>query len=109
MDPKDTSDGHHTFRELYEHRYTLYIALCRMVAFQLDDTRVLRSRLHHDGTMFDDSFILMIDADRPGEQISYHLPLSRWDDADFANTVERAPEYDGHTPTDVLARVAALR
>jgi hypothetical protein len=42
------------------------------------------------------------------EIMTYHLPLVEWDNTSFAQTLERAPEYDGHTPNDVLERIKAL-
>lgn len=32
-DEMEVSDGYHTFDELYDHRITLYIALCRTFKF----------------------------------------------------------------------------
>jgi hypothetical protein len=99
-------DGYHSFSELYDHRIALYIALCRMVVQgqNYNDTPVWRSKLHFDGTSFDGWYILGIDS-RTGSQISYHLPLSTWDQTDFAETRERAWPWDGHTSDDVLERL----
>lgn len=113
-------DGYHTFEELYDHRITLYIALCKSL---LEDSEyrhadgqsgtpyrnggIWRSKLHHDGSSLDGWFILGIRTD-PGYQISYHLPLSRWGETDFAYTLDRAPEWDGHTSDDVLNRLKNL-
>lgn len=102
---ENTSDGYHTFKELYEHRHRLFIALCRMYASSGGVHReVWRSRLHSDGTSIDGWFIMGI-GDQAGAQISYHLPLSLWDDTVFALTKPRAPEFDGHTSADVLERL----
>jgi len=101
---EDTSDGFHTFKELYEHRITLYIALCRQWE---PDISVWRSTLHSDGSSFEGWFILGIDK-RKGEQITYHLPNGKWDDTSFAETLEKAPEFDGHTSADVLKRISNL-
>lgn len=94
-------DGYHTFEELYEHRYALYLALCRNWA---GDGCVWRSRRHSDGTSYDGMFLLGIGVS-PGEQITYHLPVSLWGMAWFAHTLEGAPDYDGHTSDDVICRV----
>lgn len=101
-DPKDQSDGYHTFRELYEHRYWLWIRLCESENDHCEE--VWRARLHSDGTMFKDSFVLGINTS-PGKQMTYHLPLRLWEHCEFAYTLERAPEYDGHTSDDVLERL----
>jgi hypothetical protein len=114
----ETSDGYHTFNELYDHRITLFIALCLFYVhnaetcadFDLrrDERRVVwRSKLHSDGTSFDGWFVLGIGR-APGTQITYHLPLERWNETDFAIELERAPEFDGHTSADVLARLKNL-
>lgn len=109
------SDGYHTFDELYDHRITLWIALCRVCDFHEKEcsygrntpTNVWRSKLHSDGTGFDGWFVLGMG--RPaGKQITYHLPMNRWTECDFAETLDRAPEFDGHTPADVLERLKLL-
>jgi hypothetical protein len=103
----DISDGYHTFDELYEHRITLWITLCRILAEECGSTDVWRSRLHSDGTHFEGWFVLGF-AFRAGEQITYHLPLSRWDETLFARDLKCAPEWDGHTAADALARLSRL-
>jgi hypothetical protein len=108
----EVSDGYHSFDELYEHRITLFIALCK--AFYCDPqyqtgqkAEIWRSRLHSDGSSFEGWFILGIGA-RKGQQITYHLPISKWDETKFAYTWDRAPEFDGHTSADVLERLKRL-
>lgn len=108
----EVSDGYHTFGELYEHRITLFIALCKMIyndpQYQTGQkSEIWRSKLHSDGTNFDDWFIMGIGKEK-GEQITYHLPIEKWKDTDFANTLENAYEWDGHTPKDVLNRLKNL-
>ena len=116
LDPCDC-DEFHTFDELYEHRIALFIALCGKVQdFKFhgdsrnqfgDEKIVWRSKLHSDGTMFDGWFVMGIGKEK-GEQITYHLPLDRWDKTDFAETLDQGPEWDGHTSEDVLKRLAEL-
>ena len=111
------SDGYHTFGELYDHRVTLFIALCRLYeryvapgVFPTKEGRlydVWRSRLHSDGTGIGGWFILGINK-KAGEQITYHLPMVRWCDTDFAETLERAPKFDEHTSADVIHRLNKL-
>lgn len=110
-----TCDGYHTFDELYEHRVTLFIALCRKIVELADGDSgaVWRSKQHHsdkDGKqmgMYDGWYIMGIDAEQ-GKQITYHLPISTWEATNFADTIEEAPEFDGHTPADVVERLKAL-
>ena len=107
-----TCDSYHTFNELYEHRVILFIKLCK--AFYEDPqyqtgqkADIWRSKLHSDGTSFDGWFIMGMGRNK-GEQITYHLPISQWEETEFAETREKAPEFDGHTPDDVLARLKDL-
>lgn len=107
-DTNAISDGYHTFGELYEHRIELYIAL----AASLSDNdafreTVWRSKKHSDGTEWEGWFLLGIFT-TPGKQITYHLPMSKWQDCEFAFDYEQAPPFDGHTSADVLKRIAEL-
>ena len=93
MSTKDISDKWHTFGELYHHRMILTLALMRQ-----NKDKAWKSKQHHDGTMFDDSFICGIDT--PEGQYSYHYDLEHWDLFNIKE-LEKAPEYDGHKPEDV--------
>lgn len=101
-DVGETSDGYHTFNELYDHRITLFLALCSYV--QVHDKYVWRSKLHSDGTAIEGWFVVGIGS-RPGEQVTYHLPMSRWAETNWIHEFARAPEFDGHTSADVLQRL----
>ncbi len=111
----EAQDGYHTFGELYEHRITLFIALCQLLRreesaigmVEQGKGFVWRSKLHSDGTKFEGWFILGIGKEN-GKQITYHLPLSKWDDTNFADTLEKSPEWDGHSAEDVLKRLKNL-
>lgn len=110
----EISDGYHTFDELYDHRITLYIALCKVYeefiapsVYDSDKGRkqdVWRSQKHSDGSNYDGWFILGIGKEK-GKQITYHIPNERWEETNFAETLEKAPEFDGHTSADVLERL----
>lgn len=107
FDKKDVgqiSDGYHTFDELYDHRITLFIALCR----KMHETRtVWRTECHSNGEKIEGWFLLGIGT-QMGEQITYHIPMSRWDECKFASKCDRAPAFDGHTGADVLSRLKKL-
>ena len=96
----DTSDGYHTFNELYEHRHALFSALLRCYP-----TEAWKSRKHDDGSMFDGWFIAGIHT--PEGNATYHIPMRLWD-AFEAHEVGNAPAWDGHTPDDVIKRIQAL-
>lgn len=106
------SDGYHTFGELYEHRVALFIALCKVtemleVEAGMGSGKVWRSRLHSDGTSYEGWFIMGIGTGK-GLQITYHLPIDKWNETYFAETLDKAPEFDGHTSEDVLNRLKSL-
>ena len=112
---QNISDGYHTFGELYEHRITLYITLCKLKAGEdnvpfggpFDSFPVWRSKVHSDGSSYPGWFILGINY-KPGDQITYHLPMSYWDQTSFADELDSAPAFDGHTSQDVLERLKNL-
>lgn len=112
-------DGFHTFDELYNHRITLYIALCKMASrWQTDgdNTEIIkkypvwRSWRHSDGELCfgtGTQFVLGI-GKMKSKQITYHIPSYRWDEASFAETLDKAPEWDSHSSDDVLERIKHL-
>jgi hypothetical protein len=105
------SDGYHTFDELYEHRYELWVALCRVIALYTDsDAEVWRCKLNSDGTSYDGYFLLGLDDYQNGKsnQITYHLPLRFWEQCNFSHTYDKPHRYDGHTSADVLDRLRSL-
>ena len=95
----DTSDGYHTFNELYHHRAVLFAALQNAYP-----DLSWKAKKHADGTMFNDSFIAGINT--PDGMYTYHCDLSEWD-MFTCNEIEYAPEWDGHMPKDV-GRVLSL-
>jgi hypothetical protein len=107
-------DGYHSIPELYEHRYALWIALCKMLyadpQYQIGQKAdVWRSKRHSDGELaFGGEWFLMGIGRNQGEQITYHLPISKWEETEFAETLEKAPEFDGHTSDDVLDRLKSI-
>lgn len=112
-----TCDSFHTFDELYDHRITLFIALARLLRrqeSQLGISRafpfVWRSKNHSNGELCfgtGTQYLLGVGSFQ-GQQISYHIPIERWREADFAETLECAPKWDGHTSDDVLERLKTL-
>jgi len=107
-------DGYHTFDELYDHRITLYIALCKQIQQQpYNDIKhkVWRSKRHSDGELCfgtGTQFIVGIGT-KAGEQITYHIPIERWHETDFITEYVEAPSpWDGHTSDDVIERIKNL-
>lgn len=99
-DAGSTSDGYHTFDELYYHRMILFAVICN----KFKDV-AWKSKLHHDGTMYDSYFIVGVDT--PKGQYSYHYDMEYWDGFDVKE-LDRAPEWDGHKPEDVIRLLSLL-
>lgn len=99
------SDEFHTFGELYQHRVTLYILLCRLLSEK--GLYIWKSRLHDDDSMIEGMFVLGINI-KHGDQITYHVGEQFWDSTEFAEVLEKSPAYDGHTPKDTLSRLNGL-
>ena len=114
IDKGEISDGYHTFNELYEHRHRLFIALCKAIfldpQYQTGQkANIWRSKRHSDGELaFGGTWFVLGIGEKSGEQITYHLPIEKWDETDVAMTLEKAPEFDGHTSNDVLERIKNL-
>lgn len=110
-DEMSICDGFHTMEELYDHRIALWIAYCSLAEGLMkaneSGSAVWRSKKHSDGSTTDGWFILGMNHTK-GKQITYHLPMSKWDETDFAMTYDEAPELDGHTSHDVLKRIPEL-
>lgn len=111
-DDMQVSDGYHTMDELYEHRITLFVALCQVVAAggYFKNPNVWRSKRHSDGELCfgtGTQYVLGINTES-SKQITYHVPIERWDETEFATELDKAPEWDGHTSDDVLKRLKNL-
>lgn len=97
----DTSDGYHTFNELYHHRAVLFSVIVK--AFP---ERAWKSRKHHDGTMYDGMFIVGIDT--PQGQATYHYDVDPYWEMFACRELDYAPEWDGHTSAEAISRIGAL-
>jgi len=102
------SDGYHTVGELYKHRTTLFIKLLETLSkLYGGNMPIWRTPKHSNDEVWDGWFLLGVGKDA-GEQITYHLPMEFWTKCNFAEVIEKAPEFDGHTSDDVLKRIAEL-
>ena len=97
----ETSDGYHTFNELYHHRAVLFSVIC--------NTRPSiswKSRQHHDGTMYDGMFIVGINT--PDGPATYHYDVEPYWKMFRVPELPHAPEWDGHTPAQAIERIGKL-
>ena len=95
------SDGYHTFDELYFHRMILFAVICNS-----NKDLAWKSWKHHDGTMYDDYFIVGINT--PEGQYTYHYHKSKWDYFKVKE-LENAPEWDGHTPEYIIRLLSLVK
>lgn len=95
------SDGYHTFNELYHHRAVLFSVICNMFP-----DIAWKSKIHDDGTMYDEMFIVGINT--PEGQATYHYDLEPYWNMFKVKELEKAPKYDGHTPVDAINRIGKL-
>ena len=93
IDMGKVSDGYHTFDELYEHRMILF-----SVILNNNKDKAWKSKLHDDGTMFDDYFIVGITTIEG--DFTYHYHIDNWDLFNVKE-LERGHKWDGHESKDI--------
>lgn len=94
-----TSDGYHTFDELYDHRCHLFT----MLMWQMPSL-AWRADKNDDGAKWEGWFLAGINL--PTGTITYHLPQTMWDMLDGITTYDRGLQWDGHTSSDVITRLS---
>ncbi len=94
------SDGYHTFDELYFHRMILFSVICNTYK-----EKAWKSKLHDDGTMYDNYFIVGITT--PEGDYTYHYHLDYWNTFNVKE-LEKAPKWDGHKPEDITRLISLL-
>ena len=97
----NTSDGYHTFNELYHHRAILFSVICNTFP-----EKAWKSMLHDDGTMFDKMFIVGIET--PEGQATYHYDVVPYWDMFRVKELSRAPKWDGHTSEQAIDRISKI-
>lgn len=97
---ENLSDGYHTFKELYHHRAVLFALICNQ-----NQNRAWKSLLHSDpeDKMYDGMFIVGIDT--PEGQVTYHYDIDPYWQMFHVKELNRAPKWDGHTPTEAVTRL----
>lgn len=109
---ENTSDGYHTFKELYQYRMLYNAAFFSMAHFTEDSGLTIgwnihKSKRHHDGEECFGGGWFIVMATLPGQgQISNHYELKDWDKFDIPER-EKADEWDGHTPEQAAERLIA--
>lgn len=92
------SDSFHDIDELYSHRIILFCSLCKC-----NKNISWKSKLHFDKTSLPGWFIAGMKL--PEGMITYHIPENLWEIFDGIEELETAPEWDGHSSSDVIKRL----
>jgi hypothetical protein len=103
---ENTSDGYHTFKELYQFRM-LYNANLFNEWYRQDKYNVHKSYFHNDGQPCFGGGWFIVMANTPKGQISNHYENKHWNLFN-CEVKERADKWDGHTPQDVLKTLQTL-
>jgi hypothetical protein len=115
----DTSDGYHTFNELYEFRKVYNAVLFNEWAKQttlnpfgypvtIPKFDVHKSWRHADGELCFGGGWFIVVAVLPTGQISNHYQAHDWDLFKIPSYEKALYEFDGHTPKDVITRLLSL-
>lgn len=99
------SDGHHTFKELYDYRM-MYNALLFNEWSKKGLYNVHKSYHHYDGELcFGDDKWFIVVAELPTGSISNHYKREYWNLFKVPEVEKSTTPYDGHTPQDALERM----
>jgi hypothetical protein len=100
----NTSDGYHTFNELYEFRKAYNVALFNEWASN-GKFSVHKSWRHNDGELCFGGGWFIVVAVLPQGQISNHYEAKDWSLFSVLETERALFEFDGHTGSDVVERL----
>ena len=101
----DTTDGFHTFNELYEFRMYYNAALFNEWA-RTGQFSVHKSLRHHDGELcFGGEWFIVCAVLPDGQQISNHYHIKHWYLFKIPIKYIAIHPYDGHTSKDVIDRL----
>jgi hypothetical protein len=115
---ENTSDGYHTFKELYDFRKAYNVALFNEWGRKglipnpngsyHSKCYVHKSWKHHDGELCFGGGWFIVVAVLPTGQISNHYKTEDWDLFQIPETEKALFEFDGHTGQDVIDRLLHL-
>lgn len=117
---ENTSDGYHTFKELYEFRKAYNVALFNEWGSQKErqignqwtplntKNHVHKSWKHHDGELCFGGGWFIVVAVLPTGQISNHYKAEDWDLFNIPEVEKALFPFDDHTGEDVIKRLLEL-
>lgn len=100
----DTSDGYHTFNELYEYRLLYNAILFNELFRHHQNYDIHKSWKHSDGELAFAGGWFVVVAQLPTGQITNHYEEKDWHLFDIEER-ETANEWDGHTPKQASERL----
>jgi hypothetical protein len=100
----NTSDGYHTFNELYDFRKAYNAAFFNELHAN-NKCSVHKSWRHHDNELCFGGGWFIVVAVLPTGQISNHYEAKDWDLFAIPEAGKALVEFDGHTGKDVLERL----
>jgi len=101
---ENTSDGFHTFKELYEYRMLYNAGFFNELYRTHQNFDVHKSWQHSDGELCFGGGWFVVVAQLPTGQITNHYKEDDWPLFDIERR-DKAAEWDGHTPEDVAKRL----
>lgn len=104
---ENTSDGYHTFKELYEYRMLYNAGFFNELYRTHQNYEVCKSRRHSDGELCFGGGWFVVSAQLPTGQITNHYKDEDWHLFDIEERT-LPPVWDGHSPQDVAKRLRAF-
>lgn len=101
---ENTSDGYHTFKELYEFRKAYNVALFNEWG-ATGKCHTHKSWRHNDGELCFGGGWFIVVAVLPQGQISNHYEAKDWNLFSIQEVEKALFEFDGHTGADVVERL----
>lgn len=106
---ENTSDGYHTFKELYEFRKAYNVALFNEWGkYDFPSYEVHKSWRHNDGELCFGGGWFIVVAILPSGQISNHYKAEDWDLFKIPKVEKAKYSFDGHTSKDVIERLLTI-
>lgn len=109
----NVSDGYHTFNELYRYRmlynaalFNEWAAMAKVAGAGKHDLKVHKSWRHSDGELAFGGGWFVVVAQLPTGQITNHYEAQHWELFKIP-VLDKAAEWDGHTPEQVAERLEA--
>ena len=97
LDLQDNHDGSHSFRELYEHRTALCMAL-------VNSNKELFYKTKKNAENFSCVGWFLVMGELPSGQIIYPVHEKYWNSFK-CKEIDKIPNFDGHSPHDIVKRI----